>query len=103
MKSRKKLSKRDESIIQFIEQYEELGYLPEALFNFIASLGWSPSGEEEIFSKEEFIQMFDPQRLSKSPALFDKQKLTWMNNQYMKQLDLDKVVELSLAAFSESW
>lgn len=94
--SRKKLSKRDESIIQFIEQYEALGYLPEALFNFITLLGWSPSGEEEIFSKEEFIKIFDPERLSKSPALFDKQKLTWMNNQYVKQLELDRLVEISL-------
>lgn len=94
--SRKKLSKRDESIIQFIEQYEELGYLPEALFNFITLLGWSPSGEEEIFSKEEFIEIFDPERLSKSPALFDQQKLAWMNNQYMKKADLDRVVELAL-------
>jgi nondiscriminating glutamyl-tRNA synthetase len=94
--SRKKLSKRDESIIQFIEQYEELGYLPEALFNFITLLGWSPSGEEEIFSKDEFIEIFDPARLSKSPALFDQQKLAWMNNQYMKKADLDRVVELAL-------
>ncbi|MET3699958.1 glutamyl-tRNA synthetase /glutamate--tRNA(Gln) ligase [Bacillus oleivorans] len=94
--SRKKLSKRDESIIQFIEQYKELGYLPEALFNFIALLGWSPGGEEEIFSKEEFIQIFDPNRLSKSPALFDQQKLTWMNNQYIKKLELDKLVDLAL-------
>lgn len=94
--SRKKLSKRDESIIQFIEQYEELGYLPEALFNFIALLGWSPGGEEEIFSKDEFIKIFDPGRLSKSPALFDKQKLAWMNNQYMKAVELDRVVELAL-------
>lgn len=94
--SRKKLSKRDESIIQFIEQYEELGYLPEALFNFIALLGWSPQGEEEIYSREEFINLFDADRLSKSPALFDKQKLAWMNNQYMKKVDLDKAVELSL-------
>jgi nondiscriminating glutamyl-tRNA synthetase len=94
--SRKKLSKRDESIIQFIEQYEELGYLPEALFNFIALLGWSPSGEEEIYSKDEFIQIFDANRLSKSPALFDKQKLTWMNNQYMKKIDIDRLVNISL-------
>ncbi|MBM7704989.1 glutamate--tRNA ligase [Metabacillus iocasae] len=94
--NRKKLSKRDESIIQFIEQYEELGYLPGALFNFIALLGWSPVGEEEIFSKEQFIEMFDTARLSKSPAVFDTSKLRWMNNQYMKELDLDKVVELSL-------
>ncbi|WP_043931602.1 glutamate--tRNA ligase [Bacillus sp. EB01] len=94
--SRKKLSKRDESIIQFIEQYEELGYLPEALFNFIGLLGWSPAGEEELFSKEEFIEKFDPARLSKSPALFDKQKLAWMNNQYIKKADLDRVVDISL-------
>ncbi|MBS4221057.1 glutamate--tRNA ligase [Bacillus sp. FJAT-49711] len=94
--SRKKLSKRDESIIQFIEQYADLGYLPEALFNFIALLGWSPQGEEEIFSKEEFIKIFDASRLSKSPALFDKQKLAWMNNQYMKKLELDEVVALAL-------
>lgn len=94
--SRKKLSKRDGSIIQFIEQYEELGYLPEALFNFITLLGWSPAGEEEIYSKEEFIEIFDANRLSKSPALFDKNKLTWMNNQYVKRADLDKVVAISL-------
>lgn len=94
--SRKKLSKRDESIIQFIEQYEDLGYLPEALFNFIALLGWSPSGEEEIFSKEEFIEIFDAHRLSKSPALFDKQKLAWMNNQYMKKVELERVVALAM-------
>lgn len=94
--NRRKLSKRDESIIQFIEQYKELGYLPEALFNFITMLGWSPVGEEEIFSKEQFIEIFDPARLSKSPALFDKSKLRWMNNQYMKQLDLDEVVALSV-------
>jgi nondiscriminating glutamyl-tRNA synthetase len=94
--SRKKLSKRDESIIQFIEQYEELGYLPEALFNFITLLGWSPAGEEELYSREEFIDIFDASRLSKSPALFDKQKLLWMNNQYIKKVDVDRVVELSL-------
>lgn len=94
--SRKKLSKRDESIIQFIEQYEELGYLPEALFNFIALLGWSPSGEEELFTKEEFITIFDADRLSKSPALFDKQKLTWMNNQYVKKLDIERLVSIAL-------
>lgn len=92
----KKLSKRDETILQFMEQYEGLGYLPEAMFNFIALLGWSPGGEEEIFSKEEFIKIFDAKRLSKSPAVFNKQKLEWMNNQYMKKADLDKVVAISL-------
>ncbi|MBP0727034.1 glutamate--tRNA ligase [Bacillus sp. RG28] len=94
--NRKKLSKRDESVLQFIEQYQNLGYLPEALFNFIALLGWSPVGEEEIFSKEEFIKIFDPSRLSSAPAMFDKQKLTWINNRYIKELPLEKVVEISL-------
>ncbi|MFB6469143.1 glutamate--tRNA ligase [Cytobacillus sp. Hz8] len=94
--SRRKLSKRDESIIQFIEQYEELGYLPDALFNFITLLGWSPAGEQEIFTRDEFIEIFDANRLSKSPALFDKQKLTWMNNQYMKKQDLETVIELAV-------
>jgi nondiscriminating glutamyl-tRNA synthetase len=98
----RKLSKRDESIIQFIEQYEELGYLPEALFNFIVLLGWSPEGEDELFSKEELVSIFDEKRLSKSPAAFDKNKLTWMNNQYIKQLPLDKVIELALPHLQKS-
>lgn len=92
----KKLSKRDESILQFIEQYRELGYLPEAMFNFIALLGWSPKGEEEIYSKEEFINLFDVNRLSTSPAAFDAKKLEWINNTYMKAADLDQVIALSL-------
>lgn len=92
----KKLSKRDGSIIQFIEQYRDLGYLPEAIFNFIALLGWSPKGEEEIFSKEEFIEIFDPNRLSKSPAAFDNKKLEWINNRYMKAADEETVARLAI-------
>lgn len=95
---RKKLSKRDGQILQFIEQYRDLGYLPEALFNFITLLGWSPEGEKEIFSKEEFIKIFDEKRLSKSPAMFDRQKLAWVNNQYMKTKDTDTVFELAFAS-----
>jgi len=94
--SRKKLSKRDESIIQFIEQYEELGYLPDALFNFISLLGWSPVGEEEVFTKNQLIEIFDATRLSKSPAVFDTQKLAWMNNQYIKQLEVENLIPLAL-------
>lgn len=82
---RKKLSKRDESIVQFIEQYDKLGYLPESLFNFIALLGWSPEGEQEIFTRDELIQVFNASRLSKSPAVFDATKLSWMNNEYLKK------------------
>ncbi|SFM33328.1 nondiscriminating glutamyl-tRNA synthetase [Paenibacillus sp. 1_12] len=93
---RKKMSKRDESIVQFIGQYRDLGYLPEAVLNFITLLGWSPVGEEEIFTKEEIIAQFDLSRVSKSPAVFDMDKLNWMNNHYMKKTELSRVVELSL-------
>jgi len=93
---RKKLSKRDESIIQFISQYKDLGYLPEAMFNFFALLGWSPGGEDEIFTHEELIKMFDVSRLSKSPSMFDKQKLTWTNNQYVKKMSLEEVIDFAL-------
>ncbi|MEK5186867.1 glutamate--tRNA ligase [Solibacillus sp. FSL W7-1324] len=93
---RKKLSKRDESIIQFVTQYKDLGFLPEAMFNFFALLGWSPEGEEEIFSHDELIKLFDEKRLSKSPSMFDKSKLTWMNNQYIKKMSHEEVVALAL-------
>ncbi len=93
---RQKMSKRDESIIQFIEQYRELGYLPEAIVNFVALLGWSPLGEEEIFSLDELGGQFSLDRFSKAPAVFDTDKLAWMNNQYIQKADLDKVVSLAL-------
>ena len=93
---RKKLSKRDESIIQFIQQYEELGYFPEALFNFITLLGWSPEGEEEIFGRERLIEIFNANRLSKSPAVFDTAKLNWLNQHYLKQAEPERVLELCL-------
>jgi len=90
----KKLSKRDPNIIQFIQQYKEMGYLPEAIFNFILLLGWSPVGEKEIMSKEEAIAEFDPARLSKSPSMFDPNKLRWINNQYIKKLNSEQIFEL---------
>ena len=92
----KKLSKRDGSILQFIEQYAELGYLPEALFNFIGLLGFSPAGEEEILSKEAFIQAFDATRLSTSPATFDPQKLTYINRRYIQTLNIEDLKALCL-------
>ncbi|MFV0558924.1 MAG: glutamate--tRNA ligase [Enterococcus sp.] len=90
----KKLSKRDGAILQFIEQYRELGYLPEAMFNFIALLGWSPVGEEEIFSQEELIKIFAANRLSKSPAAFDTKKLEWVNNTYIKAMELETLTQM---------
>ncbi len=99
----KKLSKRDGGIIQFIEQYKDLGYIPEAMFNFISLLGWSTGTEEEIFSKEELIKLFDANRLSKSSAKFDVAKLTWINNMYMKSLDEDKYIELVYPFLKEEY
>lgn len=97
----KKLSKRDETILQFIEQYKHIGYTPEALFNFITLLGWSPKGEEEIFSQEELIEMFDADRLNTSPAAFDPKKLEWISNQYIKAMDDQAVLELALPHLKE--
>ena len=82
----KKLSKRDASIVQFMFQYRDMGYLPEAIFNFILLLGWSPEGTQEIFTKQQAIDAFDAKRLSSSPSMFDPQKMNWLNNFYIKQL-----------------
>ncbi|WP_442602702.1 glutamate--tRNA ligase [Paenibacillus sp. KN14-4R] len=94
--NRKKMSKRDANLIQFIEQYQELGYMPEAVVNFIVLIGWSPVGEEEFFTIEELIEQFDLDRVAKSPAVFDMDKLNWMNNHYIKKAPIERVVELAL-------
>lgn len=99
--NRQKMSKRDESIIQFVEQYQELGFLPEALINYLALLGWSPEGEEEIFSKEDLVKLFTLERVSKSPAVFNIEKLNWMNNEYIKKVNLETIVELCIPYFKE--
>ncbi|MFC4547823.1 glutamate--tRNA ligase [Paenactinomyces guangxiensis] len=91
----KKMSKRDETIIQFIDQYKELGYLPEAIINFIALLGWAPEGEEEIFSMEELCNIFSLERVSKAPAVFDTGKLNWMNGHYIKKAPLERIAGLA--------
>jgi len=93
---RKKLSKRDNSILQFMSQYEELGYLPEAMFNFMSLLGWSPVGEEEIFTHQQLIEQFSEERLSKSPSMFDPIKLKWINNRYIKTLSYEDFKALTL-------
>lgn len=83
-----KLSKRngDASFQDLIEK----GYLPEAIVNYIALLGWSPSDNTEIFTLDELTQAFDIKGLSKSPAIFDIDKLTWLNGEYIKKLDFEK-------------
>ena len=80
-----KLSKRSghSSYEDLIEQ----GFVPEAVVNFIALLGWSPDSEEEIFSLDDLIRVFDYKRIGKSPAVFDFTKLRWMNGEYLKAMD----------------
>ena len=89
----KKLSKRSghSSFEDLIEQ----GFLPEAVVNFVALLGWSPSDDREIFSLEELIEAFDYHRINKAPAVFDMVKLKWMNGEYMKAMDFDKFYEMA--------
>lgn len=101
-KDGKKMSKRDETVVQFVEQYKDLGYLPEALLNYLVLLGWSPEGEEEIFSKEQLIEKFSLSRVSKSPSIFDPEKLKWMNNFYIKQQPVDRIVSLCLPHLQEA-
>ena len=88
-----KLSKRngDASFQDLIDK----GYLPEAIVNYIALLGWSPSTNQEIFTLDELIQNFDIKGLSKSPAIFDIVKLTWLNGEYIKKMDFDKFFEMA--------
>lgn len=98
----KKLSKRDESILQFISQYRDLGYLEEAILNFLALLGWSPGTEEEIFSKAEIVEQFSFDRVNKSGSIFDQRKLAWMNNHYFKKADLDRIVRLCIPQLQQA-
>jgi nondiscriminating glutamyl-tRNA synthetase len=94
----KKLSKRDETILQFIEQYHDLGYLPDAVNNYLALLGWSPGGEyieEEIFSLDKLVELFSFDRINKAGAIFNQEKLAWVNSQYIKATDLDELIELT--------
>ena len=84
--------------------YEDLldqGYLTEAIVNFVALLGWSPSSDNEIFSLEELVKEFDYHRISKSPAVFDMVKLRWMNGEYMKKMDDEKFYEMALPYLKE--
>ena len=89
-----KLSKRngDASFQDLINK----GYLSEAIINYIALLGWSPEGEKEIFTLEELINEFDVNRISKSGAIFDIDKLKWINSQYLKEKSTEELVDLCL-------
>ncbi|HIU88514.1 MAG TPA: glutamate--tRNA ligase [Candidatus Avilachnospira avistercoris] len=89
----KKLSKR--SGHSSFEDLVEQGFIPEAVVNYVALLGWSPESEREIFSLSELVKEFDYRRISKSPAVFDMVKLSWMNWEYIKAMDFERFYALA--------
>ena len=90
-KDHTKMSKRHGATS--VDQYRQLGYLPEAINNFLALLGWAPNSEQEIFSMDELIHEFSMDRVAKNPAVFDIDKLNWINQHYMRQLDAEAFFE----------
>lgn len=90
-KDHTKMSKRHGATS--VDQYRQLGYLPAGINNFLALLGWAPNSEQEIFSTEELIKEFSMERVAKNPAVFDIDKLNWINQYYMRQLDVEAFFE----------
>jgi len=88
----RKLSKRDGDVS--VEDFRKYGYLPEAVINFIVLLGWNPKTEQEMFTLGELIEQFDEKKLNKAGAIFDIEKLDWMNGNYIRKKDTDKLADL---------
>ena len=95
---RSKLSKRHGATS--VAEYREAGYLPEAMFNFLALLGWNPGGDQEIFSKEELANLFSLEHVQKSGAIFDTTKLDWMNGEYIRAKSVGELTGLCMPFFS---
>ncbi|MBN2018240.1 MAG: glutamate--tRNA ligase [Candidatus Cloacimonetes bacterium] len=95
-----KLSKRQGDVA--VEDYLAKGYLPEALINFIALLGWHASEDREFYTMEELIKAFSLKRISKSGAVFDLEKLNWMNGSYLRSLDLEYIAEKAKPFFEKA-
>ena len=96
----KKLSKREGDA--YFTDFVNKGYLPEAIVNYIALLGWSPENNQEIFTLEELVENFTINRINKSPAVFDVKKLSWVNSQYIKNLDTEDLKELCMPHLVEN-
>ncbi|MDO0823665.1 glutamate--tRNA ligase [Desulfosporosinus nitroreducens] len=94
-----KMSKRDGDTA--VIDYQQKGYLPEAIVNFIALLGWAPSGEEEFYTLDELTNVFSLDRVSKSPAVFDRHKLDYINTHYIKESSAERLAELALPYIDE--
>ena len=86
---KKRLSKRTGATSA--EEYRDMGIVPQALFNFLTLLGWSPGGDREIFTPEEASQWFDLSDVNKAPAVFDPEKLLWMNGQYLMHMTAEEI------------
>lgn len=97
---KKKLGKRDGA--KDILEYASAGYLPETMANFLATLGWNDGTEQEIFSMDELIEKFSLNRVQKSPARFDEQRLLWLNGQHIRALSLDDLYARSSDFWTES-
>lgn len=93
-KDHTKMSKRHGATS--VDQYRRLGYLPEALVNFLALMGWAPQDEKEIFSKEELIEAFSMDHVAKNPAVFEIDKLNWINAHYMKKAKPEQITLLAV-------
>lgn len=91
---RAKLSKRDPNIIAAVLDYKEKGYLPEAVVNFIALLGWAPGTDKEIFSLRQLIKEFSLNKVQKAGAIFNIKKLDWINGYYIRNISLNKLTNL---------
>ena len=89
-----KLSKRHGAM--GVLEFKNQGYLPEAIINFLAFLGWNPGDNREIFSMQELIEEFSIDKVQKGGAIFNMEKLNWINGQYIRRLDTDKLVELCI-------
>jgi nondiscriminating glutamyl-tRNA synthetase len=99
---RERLSKRHGATS--IANFRDMGVLPEALLNYLALLGWAPTGgTREIFSREELIQEFSLERVTPSPAVFDMEKLYWLNRHYIKQASPDRIAKLALPFFEQAF
>ncbi|HEX3032418.1 MAG TPA: glutamate--tRNA ligase [Bacillota bacterium] len=99
-KDRSKMSKRHGSTA--VEQYQSKGYLPEALVNFLALLGWSPSGEEEVFTLDQLVEQFSLDRVAKNPAVFDLDKLNYLNGVYIRQTPVERLVDMAIPFLREA-
>lgn len=97
---KKKLGKRDGA--KDILDYGKEGYLPEAMMNFLATLGWNDGTEQEVFTATELIEKFSLDRVQKSPARFDEQRLLWLNGQHIRLLSLDSLYERVVDFWPES-